>query len=75
MASVSFQIPFTSGEIDTLATGSQEVTEGTAAPTTAGGIEVRIDMASGWTKNEIEQKLDTIFRYLSNANNSTSIPL
>lgn len=75
MASVSFQVPFTSGEIDILAAGSQEVTEGTAAPTTAGGIEVRIDMASAWTKNEIEQKLDTIFRFLTDPNRSTSIPL
>lgn len=75
MASVSFQIPFTSGEIDILAAGSQEVTEGTAAPTTVGGIEVRIDMASGWTKAEIERKLDTIFRFVLDVNRSTSIPL
>lgn len=75
MASASFQVPFTSGEIDTLAAGTQEVTEGTAAPTTAGGIEVRIDLASGFTKNEIEQKLNTIFRYIVDVNRSTSIPL
>lgn len=75
MASVSFQIPFTSGEIDILVAGSQEVTEGTAAPTTANGLEIRIDMASGWTKAEIRRSLETIFRFFDNANNSTSIPL
>jgi hypothetical protein len=74
MASASFQIDRGTA-IDTLAAGSQSITEGTAAPTTANNIEVRIDVAAGWTKNEIEQALDTIFRYILDVNRSTSIPL
>lgn len=75
MASASFQIARNGSSIDILANGSQAVTEGTAAPTTANGIEVRIDVAGGWTKNEINEALDTIWRFLSNPLNSTSIPL
>lgn len=75
MASVSFQIPFQGDAIDLLVAGSQSVTEGTAAPTTANGIEVRIDMASGWTKASIRRSLETIFRFLEDVNRSTSIPL
>ena len=42
---------------------------------TANQIEIRIDMAAGWTKNEIELAMDRIFRFLLDVNNSTSIPL
>lgn len=75
MASASFQIARNGSSIDILTAGSQAVTEGVAAPTTANGIEVRIDVAGGWTKQEVELALDTIWRFIENANNSTSIPL
>ncbi len=75
MAAVSFSL--NRGQfIDLLVAGSQAVTEGTAAPG-AGELEVRIADPGTvpWTKNEIERAMDTIFRFLSNPNNSTSIPL
>lgn len=75
MASASFQIARTGDAIDNLSAGAQNVTEGVAAPTTANGIEVRIDVAGGWTKAEVERALDTIWRYIQNPLNSTSIPL
>jgi hypothetical protein len=75
MASVSFQYAFNGDAIDNLSAGAQNVSEATAAPTTAGGIEVRIDMASGWTKLQIEHALETIFRYLADNTRSQSIPL
>jgi hypothetical protein len=73
MADISFSVS-RGTLIDTLAAGSQTVTEGTATPG-AGDLEVRILGTANWTKNEIEHAMDTIFRYLVNANNSTSIPL
>lgn len=74
MASASFQIARGAG-IDSLSVGAQNVTEGVAAPTTANAIEVRIDVAAGWTRKEIENALQIIYNYLKNNNNSTSIPL
>lgn len=75
MASASFQIARNGDAIDNLAAGSQAVTEGTAAPTTANGIEVRIDVAGGWTKAEARRALETIWRYIQDPLTSTSIPL
>lgn len=75
MASASFQIARNGDAIDNLAAASQAVSEGTAAPTTANGIEVRIDVAGSWTKAEVRRALDTIWRYIENANFCTSIPL
>lgn len=75
MASASFQIARNGGAIDNLVAGSQAVTEGTAAPTTPNGIEIRIDVAGGWTKAEVRRAIETIWRYLENPLNSTSIPL
>lgn len=71
MASVSFQIA-RNGAAEG---GTSTVSEGTAAPTTANDLEVRIDMAAGWTKNEIEIAMDRIFRFLLDTTVSTSIPL
>ncbi len=71
MASVSFQIARTG-----LAEGgNSSVLEGTAAPTTANDIEVRIDLAAGWTKLEIDQALQRINRFLIDPNNSTTITI
>lgn len=75
MAAVSFSL--TRGTtIDTLAAGSQTVTEGTSAPG-AGDIELRItDPATiPWTKREIKEAMDVFYRFLQDANRSTSIPL
>lgn len=73
MASVSFSL--TRGtEIETLAAGSQTVTEGTSAPG-AGDLEVRINLVRNFTKLEIEQAMDTIWRFMSDPNRSTTIPL
>lgn len=74
MADISFSMARNGAAIDTLAAGSQAVTEGTATPG-AGDIEVRISGTAGWTKREIEDAMDTIARFFWNANNSTSIPL
>lgn len=72
MASVSYQI----ARDGLYGAGPSEVAEGTAAPTTAGDIEVRIDLAAGWTKNEIEIAMDRIARHFWDAiNGSSSIPL
>ena len=59
---------------DDLAAGVQAVTEGTSAPG-AGDLEVRVDLTKNFTKNEIEQYLDIIWRFLSDPNRSTSVPL
>ncbi len=75
MASVSFEIARNGGAIDDLSAGAQSVTEGTAAPTTANALQVRIDMATPWTKKDIGIALDTIERYLLDVTKSTSIPL
>jgi hypothetical protein len=74
MASASFQVARGAFN-DTLAVGAQTVTEATAAPTTANGIEVRIDVAGGWTKREIREALNVVWRFLDNPMNSTSIPI
>jgi hypothetical protein len=71
MASASFQIARTGLDEG----GPIAVTEGVAAPTTANDIEVRIDLAAGWTKLEILEALERIWRFLSDSNNSQSIPL
>lgn len=71
MASVSYQIArdgLNEG-------GSSEVAVGAAAPTTANDIEVRIDLAAGFTKLEICEKLDRICRFLLDPGSDTSIPL
>lgn len=65
MANVSYQV-----QRDGLyAAGSAEVTQGTVAPTTAGAIEVRVDLSVGWTKNELELALDRISRHVWDALN------
>lgn len=74
MASASFQIQRGAG-IDTLSAGAQNVVEGVAAPTTANAIELRVDLAAGWTRKEVEVALKVIYNFLKNNNNSTSIPL
>lgn len=75
MAAVSFSLSRGTDE-NTLAAGSQTVTEGTSAPG-AGDLEIRIaDPGTvAWTKREIKEAVDTIWRYLTDANKSTTIPL
>lgn len=76
MAAVSFSMARNGGAENVLAAGSQTVTEGTSAPG-AGDIEIRIaDPASvPWTKKEIGTALDTLWRFLTDPGESTSIPL
>jgi len=76
MAAVSFSVARAGYAIDDLTAGSQRVTEGTSAPG-AGDLEIRIaDPASvAWTKNELEEAMDTIWRFLTDPNRSASIPL
>lgn len=70
MADISFSIARNS-----LAEGgSSTVTEGTSAPG-AGDLEVRISGTAGWTKLEIEEAMDRIWRFLMDVNNSTSVIL
>lgn len=76
MAAISFSMSRTGFAIDVLAAGSQTVTEGTSAPG-AGDIEIRLaDPASvAWTKEEIEEALDILWRFMSDPGRSTSIAL
>ena len=74
MAAVSFSASRNGGAIDVLAAGSQTWTEGTSAPG-AGDIEIRFADGVAWTRNEIEIAMDTLFRFLLDANRQTSIPL
>lgn len=73
---VSFSMSKNGSSEYVLAAGSQTVTEGTSAPG-AGDIEVRLasTVTVAWTKKEIEIALDTIFRFLSDPGESTSIAL
>lgn len=71
MASASFQIARTGLSEG----GSSNVLEGVAAPTTANDIEVRIDLAAGWTKLEIDEALERIVRFILDPANSTTIAL
>lgn len=75
MASVSFQVARNGASLDSLSAGAQAVSEGTAAPTTANNVEVRIDLAAGWTKREIADALDIIERYFLDASKTTTITL
>jgi hypothetical protein len=43
--------------------------------TTGNDIEVRIDLAAGWTKLEIEEALERIVRFILDPGNSTTIAL
>lgn len=71
MASTSYQIT----RDGLYMAGPNEVTAGTAAPTTAGNLEVRIDLAAGWTRNEVERAMDRIFYHiLDTINGDTSAP-
>lgn len=74
MASVSFQVARTGLAENSLAAGSQNVTEGTAAPTTANNVEVRVDLVGGWTRLEVSEALARIERFMLSALTSTSIP-
>jgi hypothetical protein len=73
MASVSYSL-VRGAQIDVVgASGSQVVTEGTSAPG-AGDLEIRIDLTKNFTKKELKQSFDTIWRYLNNRNLSPTIP-
>lgn len=60
MASVSFEVARTGGQINVLATGSDPVVLGTAAPTTANTLQLRVDLAGGWTRKEVWEALEKI---------------
>jgi hypothetical protein len=74
MASASWSL--TRGTlIDNVASsGSQTVTEGVLAPG-VGDLEIRVDLTKNLTKKEIRQAIETIWRFIKNNNNSTSVPL
>lgn len=76
MAAISFSMSRTGYAIDALVAGSQTVTEGTSAPG-AGDIEIRLaDPASvAWTKQEIEEAMDMLWRFMIDPNRSTTIGL
>lgn len=75
MASASFQVARNGSAFDNLANGSQAITEGAAAPTTANQLELRIDLAAGWTKLEIVDALEQLQRFFLDTTKSTSITL
>lgn len=72
MASVSYQVTR-----DGLYAGApNEVTVGAAAPTTANNIEIRIDLAAGWTKEEVIYACKRVFKhFLDPINGDNTIPL
>jgi hypothetical protein len=73
MSSVSYSVA--RGTIEnTLVAGSQTVTVGTSAPATL-DLSVNIDLTKGWTKREIKEAVDAIWRYLDDALYDTNIPL
>lgn len=53
MASVSMEIARDGSKLFVLATGSDIVTLGTAAPTTANTVQLRIDNAAGFRREEL----------------------
>jgi len=75
MAAVSFSLSRGTLE-NTLAAGSQSITEATSAPG-AGDIELRIadPGTTPWTKREIREAVNAIYRFLEDVNRSTTIPL
>lgn len=73
MASVSYSIN-RGAAIDTLTAGSQSITAGTSAPG-AGDMEIRIDLTKNFTKNELKQYFETIWRFIENPNLDTNFPL
>lgn len=73
MASASFSL--TRGTLqDKLSGGAQTVTEGTLVPG-AGDLEVRIDLTKNFTKKEVKNAFDVIWRYIQNPNSSTTLPI
>lgn len=74
MASVSYQVTR-----DGLYAGPPtEVTQGTAVPTTAANIEIRVDLAAGWTKEEVIYACKRIFKHILdplNGDTTGSLPL
>jgi hypothetical protein len=71
VASLSLQIaPGFAGNLDV----GFSVTAGTAAPTTANNVEVRIDLASNWDVHEVRQAFDTFLMYLLDTNYNQSLP-
>lgn len=75
MAAISFSLSRGTDE-NTLSGGAQTVTEGTSAPG-AGDLEVRLaDPATApWSKREIKEAMDVVFRFLSDVNRSTTVIL
>jgi hypothetical protein len=72
MASVSYSV--NRGTLEqTLAAGSQTVTVGTAAAT--GDLSLSVDLTKNWTKREVKEAMDVIFRYLDDALYDNTIPL
>lgn len=72
MASVSYQVVRDGLNLG----GPSEVAVGTAAPTTANNIELRVDLAAGWTKEEVIYATKRIFKHFLDAvNGDNSIPL
>lgn len=53
MASVSLVMARNGGALFNLGNGAQTVTAGTDAPAAANTIEMRVDLAAGWTRKEV----------------------
>lgn len=56
-----------------------DIAAGTAAPTTATDLEVRIDLVnaaagSGWTVTKVRYAFDAILAYLQDPNYNASVP-
>lgn len=63
MASVSYQLkPGTEATSDGLGFSEDAIAVGTAAPTTAGNVELRIDLANAPTREQVLQVIEAFER-------------
>lgn len=60
MASVSFEVARDSGKVTSLTAGSDMIVLGTAAPTTGNTLQLRVDLAGSWRREEVFLALDRI---------------
>lgn len=74
MTSASWSTSRGALEFNVSGSGSQPITEGTNVPG-AGDIELRVNLAANMTKREIKEAVDAFYRFLSDVNFSTSVPL
>lgn len=71
---ISFSLARNGGAFDTLANGSQTVTQGTSAPG-AGDVEIRFSDITTWTELQAEQAIEILERFIKDRTKTTAFPL